>query len=237
MLKRWGMVIDQNKCVGCWTCAVACKSINNEPLGVHWNRVLTTRPDEDAPGKEPVAAAAIDVPHGEFPDLELAYLPLACQHCTDAPCRRVCPVNATFRRDDGMVLIDFERCIGCRTCFAACPYGVRTFNWQRGQYGSDFEVGYGRDYRWNDRLVFTPERPVGVAEKCTGCVERIDNGQEPMCVAVCPAGARVFGDLGDPDSEISFTIKQQGGRQLLADLGTGPGVYYLPVSRPNKEHI
>jgi len=236
MLKHWGMLIDQSKCVGCWTCSVACKSYHNEPLGIHWNRILTTRPDEGDTSQAP-ATEAMDVPHGVFPNLSLSYQPTACQHCTDAPCRRVCPVNATFQRDDGVILIDFDRCFGCRSCIQACPYGVRTFNWERGQYGSDFVVGYGQDYRWNNRLVFTPIRPVGVVEKCTGCVERIDVGLEPVCVKVCPTGARLFGDLDDPNSEISQAVTQQGARQLLGELGTGPNVRYLPVSHPNKEKI
>lgn len=230
MSKHWGMAIDQNRCVGCWTCAVSCKSVNNEPLGIFWNRVLTGEPGKSVPSAPP-ASQAIDVPHGVFPNLALAYQPTACQHCADAPCEKVCPVSATFRREDGVVLVDFERCIGCRYCLAACPYGARTFNWEKGQYSPDFPVGYGRDYRSNGRLVFTPVRPVGVAEKCTFCVERIDEGQKPMCVETCPAGARIFGDLNDPQSEVSKVVGQRGGRQLLADLGTRPSVYYLPVDR------
>ena len=135
-----------------------------------------------------------------YPNLELAYLPVACQHCNDAPCVKVCPVQATFRRDDGTVLIDYNRCIGCRYCMAACPYGVRIFNWGDADYAPGGVVGYGKEYRTGGRLVFTPERPKGVVEKCTFCVERIDVGELPFCVEACPIGARVFGDLNDPDS-------------------------------------
>ncbi len=233
MTKRLGIAIDQNRCIGCWTCSVACKSINNEPLGIHWNRILTSKPNENAPSRDP-ATRAIDVPYGQFPNLQLAYQPTSCQHCKNAPCEKVCPVGATFRREDGAVLVDFERCIGCRYCIAACPYGTRSFTWEKGQYGQEFPVGYGQDYRSGTRLVFTPERPVGVAEKCTLCVERVDAGKKPMCVEACPAGARTFGDLNDPASELSVAVQQQGGRQLLGDLGTDPNVFYLPVSRPNK---
>jgi len=173
------MVIDTNRCVGCWTCAVGCKEINNEPLGFWWNRILTTAPNESTTAAAP-ASENIDVPRGVFPDLELAYLPVACQHCNDAPCVKVCPVQATFRRDDGTVLVDYERCIGCRYCMAACPYGVRVFNWGDAEYAPGGTVGYGKNYRYDDRLVFTPERPKGVVEKCTFCVERIDVGaREP----------------------------------------------------------
>ena len=155
------MVIDTNRCVGCWTCAVACKQVNNEPLGYWWNRVLTTAPNQSTSAKPP-ASDNIDVPFGTYPDLELAYLPVACQHCNDAPCVKVCPVQATFRRDDGTVLIDFNRCIGCRYCMAACPYGVRIFNWGDSEYAPGGVVGYGKEYWTGDRLVFTPERPKGV---------------------------------------------------------------------------
>jgi molybdopterin-containing oxidoreductase family iron-sulfur binding subunit len=222
------MVIDQNRCIGCWTCAVGCKVINNEPAGVWWNRVLTTTPNEEA-NLAPPASNSIDVPHGTFPDVGLAYLPLACQHCDNPPCVKVCPVDATYQRDDGTVVVDFERCIGCRYCMAACPYGVRVFNWRTGVHQPPFTVGYGQDYRSDGRLVFTPDRPVGVVEKCTMCVELIDNDQQPFCVDVCPTGARVFGDLSDPNSDASKLVNQQGAMQLLEDLGTDPNVFYVPV--------
>ncbi len=230
MTKHWGMVIDLNRCIGCWTCAIGCKAINNEPLGIFWNRVLTNQPN-DSSQTLPPATEAIDVPHGVFPHLALSYQPTACQHCQNAPCEKVCPVSATFRREDGVVLVDYERCIGCRYCIAACPYGARVFNWKKGQYSPDFPVGYGQDYRTDERLVFTPVRPVGITEKCTFCVERIDEGQQPICVELCPAGARIFGDLNDPESEVSKAIEQHGGRQLMSELGTNPSVYYLPADK------
>jgi molybdopterin-containing oxidoreductase family iron-sulfur binding subunit len=234
---RWGMVIDQNRCVGCWTCAVGCKEINNEPLGFWWNRVLTASPGETngqaATTTADPASESIDVPHGTFPDVEMAYLPVACQHCEKAPCVKVCPVGATFRREDGVVLVDLDRCIGCRYCIAACPYGVRVFNWGDRAYEPDFTVGYGNDYRTDGRLVFTPDRPVGVVEKCTLCVERIDQGEQPFCVEVCPTGARVFGDLNDRSSKVSELV-EDGALQLLPDLGTNTLVFYVPVTEPRE---
>jgi len=239
--KKWAMVIDQDRCIGCWTCAVGCKEINNEPLGFWWNRILTVAPAESF-GETSQAVAdpasdSIDVPHGTFPDVELAYLPVACQHCTDAPCVKVCPVKATFRRADGTVLVDYDRCIGCRYCMAACPYGIRVFNWGDRKLEPDFTVGYGKEYTSNGRLVFTPDRPRGVVEKCTFCVERIDTGEQPFCVEVCPTGARVFGDLNDPESEVSVLVRDEGADQVLGDLGTNPRVFYRPVSRHNKGRL
>lgn len=231
--KNWAMVIDQERCIGCWTCAVGCKEINNEPLGFWWNRILTAAPNEltgEGSGSlTPPASDNIDVPYGTFPQVEIAYLPVACQHCDDAPCVKVCPVGATFKRDDGTVLIDYERCIGCRYCIAACPYGVRVFNWGDVKRDPGFTVGYGRDYRYDGRLVFTPDRPRGVVEKCTFCVERIDVGEQPFCVEVCPTGARVFGDLNDEASEVAQLVNEDGASQLLAEVGTDPHVFYLPV--------
>ncbi|HUO71337.1 MAG TPA: 4Fe-4S dicluster domain-containing protein [Solirubrobacteraceae bacterium] len=232
--KKWAMVIDQERCIGCWTCAVGCKQINNQPVGFWWNRILTAAPS-DVSGESSGTLSApasddIDVPHGTFPHVEMVYLPVACQQCDDAPCVKVCPVDATFRRDDGTVLIDFERCIGCRYCIAACPYGVRVFNWGNAEHAPDFTIGYGRDYRTDGRLVFTPDRPTGVVEKCTFCVERIDVGEQPYCVEVCPTGARVFGDLNDSSSEVSQLVTG-GATQMLPDLGTDPRVFYLPVEQ------
>lgn len=224
------MVIDTSRCIGCWACAVGCKQINNEPLGFWWNRVLTTAPNQSTALKEP-ASESIDVPWGVFPDVEVAYLPVACQHCTDAPCVKVCPVQATFRRDDGTVLVDYERCIGCRYCMAACPYGVRIFNWGDAEYAPGSVVGYGKKYVTEGHLVFEPERPKGVVEKCTFCVERIDVGEVPFCVEVCPMGARVFGDINNPDSEVSQLVNDGGGNQLDPELGTGPNVYYMPIRK------
>jgi len=238
--KQLAMVIDQERCIGCWTCAVGCTQINNEPLGFWWNRILTTAPNELSGSEnsdllQGPASENIDVPSGTFPQLEMAYLPVACQHCQDAPCLKVCPVGATFQRDDGSILIDYERCIGCRYCIAACPYGVRDFNWGEREWAPDFTVGYGRDWRVDDgRLVFTPERPVGVVEKCTFCVERVDVGEQPFCVEVCPTGARIFGDLDDPTSQVAELVKEDGATQLLGELGTDPHVFYLPVEHERK---
>lgn len=224
-MTKYGMLIDLSRCVGCQSCAVGCKVENNEPLGIWWNRVLTVGGNE------------IDQPSGSFPDVEMHYLPLACQHCENAPCVKVCPVGATYKRQsDGVILVDYDRRIGCRYCMAACPYGVRAFNWGNPQYspGIDFPVGQQGNHMDPDpasgknRLVYTPSRPRGVVEKCSFCVQRIDQGIEPFCIQVCPVGARVFGDLDDPSSKVSTAIRNGNAVQLLPELGTNPKVYFIP---------
>lgn len=203
---RWGMVVDQERCVGCWSCAVICKSENDVPLGMWWNRILSE-------------GEALDTPTVLGGRHELQWLPLACQHCDNAPCVKVCPVGATYHRDDGIVMMDNERCIGCRYCMIACPYGVRVFNWGAPARPTDFDTG------------MVAARPIGTVEKCTFCVHRITDGQVPSCVWSCPEGARVFGDLNDPDSRVSTLIRDREGERLLEDRGTQPKVYYLAPRR------
>jgi molybdopterin-containing oxidoreductase family iron-sulfur binding subunit len=209
MAVRYAMVIDLARCVGCQTCAIQCKLENNVPLGLAWNRVLT------------MGGQQIDTPKGTFPNLEMYHVPLACQHCEDPPCVKVCPVGCCYQRPDGIVLIKYEQCIGCRYCIAACPYGVRVFNWGDPQHVPDFPIGNAE----------VPVRPRGVVEKCTFCVHRVDRGLDPACVASCPARARFFGDVNDPESEVSKLIRERSGYQLLPEIGTDPHVYFLPPRR------
>lgn len=203
-MTKLGMVINLDRCIGCHTCANACKMQNNVPMGMLWNRVITEGSD------------VIDGAVGTYPDLTRTYIPLACQHCENPACQRVCPTGATYKDDQGRVLVDYDKCIGCRMCMAACPYNARVFNWNEPLRDPDFNYG--------DKDV--PVRPKGVAEKCTMCKERTDRSDEPMCVVCCPTRARTFGDLDDSDSEVSRLIREKNAYVLLEEQGTRPQVHY-----------
>ncbi|MEY8314660.1 4Fe-4S dicluster domain-containing protein [Adlercreutzia muris] len=203
-MTKLGIAIDLERCVGCHTCANACKMQNNVPTGMLWNRVLTEGCD------------VIDGAVGAYPNLTRTYLPLACQHCENAACLRACPTGATYKDEMGRVEIDYDKCIGCRMCMAACPYNARSFNWEEPVRDVDFSYGDGA----------VPVRSKGVAEKCTLCKERTDRGEEPRCVQCCPLDARIFGDLDDPNSEVSKVIVERKARVLLEEQGTRPQVFY-----------
>jgi len=204
---RWGMAVDLERCIGCWSCVVICKSENNVPLGMWWNRILTEGDALDTPAADDTGSLAMQ------------WVPLACQHCDDAPCEKVCPTSATFTNEQGVVLVNAADCIGCRYCMAACPYGVRVFNWGEPQRAPDFEHG------------MVGPRPLGTVEKCTLCVHRLVEGQVPSCVWSCPAQARIFGDLEDGDGRLVRLLRDRGASYLLEDKGTRPKVAYLQPRR------
>ncbi len=207
---RWGMVIDLSKCIGCKYCVYACQAVNDVPDDMRWNVYLT---DETESGN-------------------IFHMTRPCLHCQDAPCVAVCPVQATYVRNDGIVIMDYDVCIGCRYCQVACPYGARTFNWEKRTASSGYQEEWG--------TAEVDRRPRGVAEKCTFCVHRIDRGiplglvpgidraATPACVNICPVKARVFGDLNDPNSPISQVIASHPTFRLREELGTEPNVYYIP---------
>lgn len=202
-----GMVIDTKACIGCNTCAVKCKVSNNVPNGIMWNRILT-----DGNGQ-------VDTMSGTYPNCNLTFYPVACQHCADPACVRACPVAATFKDDEtGIVMQDPTKCIGCRICMAACPYnGVRSFNWEDPAHYYGLKTG--------DE--YAPEHVKHTVEKCILCSDRVKEGLDPVCIEVCPGRARYVGDLDDPDSEVSRLIGTRNYVQLLTEMGTHPSVYYL----------
>jgi len=198
---RYGMVIDLRKCIGCHTCTIACKAENGTGPGIFWSLVK-------------------DQESGKYPLVRRVFLPLPCMQCEDPACVNVCPTGASYKREDGIVLVDQKKCVGCGYCVEGCPYGRRYINKKRIGY-------YGNEETPNEQITHT-QHETGVAEKCTFCLHLVEQGNEPACVKVCPAKARYFGNLEDSNSEVSRLIVLRRGFQLLKELGTSPSVYYLP---------
>lgn len=184
---RNAIVVDLDRCSGCFSCEISCKNENNIALGSYYNKVMTVGP------------------FGEFPRLQQYFLPVHCQQCEDAPCVHVCPTGASYRDSDtNVVLVDKSKCIGCKYCMMACPYGVRSWN--------------------------TDER---VVEKCTLCGQLTAKGELPACVHNCPGGARFYGDLDDPDSDASKALAaaDKSAVHSLTDVGNKPATRYILSSR------
>ena len=177
--KRYGMVIDLRRCIGCHTCSVACKAENRVPIGVYrsWVKMIEK---------------------GKYPNVTRHFLPNLCNQCDHPPCVINCPVQATWKREDGIVIIDEHRCIGCKYCLASCPYNARYIN---------------------------PLIPI--VQKCYFCHHRVHAGLDPACVEACPARARIFGDLNNPEEEVSKLISKHPFQVLKPEMGTFPKVYYI----------
>lgn len=205
-MTRYGMAIDLNRCYGCQTCAAACKVANNLPKELVYNHVYTQ------------GGTSYDCASGTYPQCELSFLPTACQHCAEPACLEVCPTGATQKREDGIVWVDDELCIGCESCIKACPYeGVRTLISDNPEYYVDVQVGE----------FDAPAHATGTVEKCTFCYNLIDRGEVPACMQLCPGRARYWGDLDDPESEVSKAIAGRETTFLQEEAGTQPSVYYL----------
>jgi Fe-S-cluster-containing dehydrogenase component len=210
--------LDLSKCIGCRRCVYACAEENNlsrDPQ-VHWIRVLAMEKEH---GISFSHADAYYEPE-EVPEEGRFYVPVSCQQCRNAPCTKVCPIGATWTEEDGIVVVDYDWCIGCRYCMAACPYGARHFNWAEPSIPAE-ALNVSTHYLGNR------PRPKGVVEKCTFCIQRARAGRYPACVEACPAGARKFGNLLDPESEIRYIIEQKRVMVLKEDLNTLPKFFYF----------
>ena len=219
-MARYGMAIDLNRCFGCQACASACKVANNLPRDLVYNVVYTkTDDDYSTLGLSTLKGALTnDVAGGNYPDCTLSFLPFQCQHCEKPACLDVCPTGATQKREDGIVWVDPELCIGCESCIKACPYeGVRTLISDEASYYLDV-VGGEFD---------APVHKAGTVEKCTFCKNLVDRGEVPACLQLCPGRARYWGDLDDPESEVAKAIEGRETLRLFEEAGTEPNVYYL----------
>jgi len=211
--KRWGMVIDLRKCIkkaGCDLCVKACRNCHNIP------EIGDRRHEIKWIWKERFKDAFVSE-RSEYADAAFQELPVVvlCNHCNRPPCVRVCPTQATWKREDGIVMMDYHRCIGCRYCMAACPYGSRSFNWEDPRPGI------------KELSAEFPTRSAGVVEKCTFCAERLAKGNPPACVQACEPKAMLFGDLEDPGSAVREALRANAAIRRKAELGTAPEVYYI----------
>lgn len=223
--RSWVMVIDTRKCVGCHACTIGCIAENKLPPGVVYRPVVTEE-------------------FGEFPNIQLRFTPRPCMQCDHPPCVPVCPVKATWKRPDGIVAINYDKCIGCRYCLTACPYGARTSDFglhysdgmaegapegaDRPMLGAPYahEQAPNHEYRkhWTRE---NHESPVGNARKCHFCLHRLEAGELPMCATTCIGRATYFGDHNDPDSLVSELITKHNVQTLLPHKGTKPRVFYI----------
>ena len=214
----FGYALDLSRCIGCRKCVYACVGENNqsrEPQ-IHWIQVLEMEKEK-----------GIDLAHSnvhynpeKVPEKGKSYFPVACQQCRNPQCTTVCPVKATWQEPDGIVVVDYNWCIGCRYCMAACPYGARHFNWGEPDVPAE-EINTEMHYLGNR------PRVKGVVEKCTFCIQRVRVGKYPSCVEICPVGARKFGNLLDSESEIRYILENKRVFVLKQELNTKPKFYYF----------
>lgn len=209
---RLGMAINLTRCVGCQTCAAVCKLENGVPKGIYFNRT-------------------VDHEIGEYPDVSREFFPVMCMHCENPSCMNVCPLDAIEETDEGIVRVNIEECRGCQSCVDACPYGAMNF------FEGEIEYFQGGESPIEEKI--REEQEEGVAIKCDFCHDRVKEGLEkgltpgedyeatPFCVIACPTEARVFGDIEDPDSEISEVIEEKEGVQLQPFEGADPSVHYI----------
>lgn len=199
-MTKYAMAIDLERCNGCNACVIACKVEHNAPLGI----LLTTILEKEV---------------GQYPNANRVFYPVLCNHCDEPPCVPVCPAKATYKREDGIVLVDWNKCIGCGACIQACPYDQR-FHVEDDR--TAFPTGEG-NYVNPD----AHKAPKGVPMKCDFCFHRVDRGDKPACVEACPTEARIFGTLDGGETPLNELISRKGARTLLPEKGTSPNVYYF----------
>jgi molybdopterin-containing oxidoreductase family iron-sulfur binding subunit len=209
--QKWAMVIDVKACIGCRRCVYACVKENNigRESGFTYIQVL-----EMEPGKVDIETANVEYEEGGSPDKW--YMPVQCMHCAKPTCVYGCPVIATWKEPDGIVVVDYEKCIACRNCMVTCPYDARHFNWVEPEVPKA-EI--------NPKVPL--EEKAGVVEKCTFCIHRTRDGQTTACVEACPVGARKFGDLNDPESDVSILLKTRRVWRLKEETGNEPMIWYV----------
>ncbi len=216
---KFAMVVDVGACIGCRRCQWACKEENNIPdtISPPWIEVFELKSEVDLTGHPSLQELreGATTSYTKSPLEGRWYLPVQCNHCDNPPCVKVCPVGATYKAEDGLVLMDYDECIGCRYCVVACPYSARRFNWTKPELAQD------------KANPLVPVRPVGVVEKCTFCVHRVRQGKLPRCVEVCPVQARHFGNPNDPESEVSRILKSNLSFRLLEEVHTDPQIWYI----------
>ena len=203
-MARYGMVFDLRRCIGCNACVVACKQENSLPDGMFFTRTLSEE-------------------YGIFPSVKRVYIPTLCNHCEDAPCEKVCPSGATYTREDGIVMVDNDKCIGCNSCAVACPYDQRSVVGKDQLEDGLFADGNLTPFEEQGYQRFTP----GTVTKCDFCSGRVDAGLDPACVVTCPTDARIFGDLDDPESKPNQLLDERGGQAPLPEKKTKPKVFYV----------
>lgn len=199
---RYGMVIDLRKCIGCNSCTVACKQQNGTGPGVFYSHVSISE-------------------SGTYPNARMTPMPVLCNQCDDPACADVCPVGATQKQANGIVTVDAAKCIGCRYCQVACPYDARTFI-----ATNTAEYYPGKGLTPFEKVVY-PQHQVGTVEKCNFCASRLAEGKQPACVQTCPAQARIFGDLDDPNSAVAKLLTAKNAQALKPEAGTKPKVFYI----------